>query len=122
MTSPPTRPRPSEPGALPGWLLAAWAATGIALVVLAVLSIRRDRADRRADWHSRLARVADDRVALAERTLQLWRDHVHHLGTLQSVRPPVAPAGLRSERETVLEAGPQELDEVARRAGNGRRS
>src|SRR5262249_23674379 len=79
------RPRPAEPDAFPGWLLAAWAVTGIVLVVVAVLSIRRDREATREDWRARLSHMADDRAALAERTLHSWREHVHALARLESV-------------------------------------
>ena len=48
-------PAPSPPRieSLPGWLLAAWAVTGILLVVLAAASIRREERAERARWDSR---------------------------------------------------------------------
>jgi len=76
--------------ALPGWLLAAWAATGILLVILAVAAIRREERVARADWESRLSRLADDRLAVAERALHEWRHEAHLVGRLDSVRALVS--------------------------------
>ncbi len=86
MSGPPGRPRGSEPEELPGWLLLAWAVTGVLLAVLAAASIRREHRTARAEWENRLALAADDRLALAEHALRQWRDRVHRLARLDGVR------------------------------------
>ncbi|HEY1434459.1 MAG TPA: PAS domain S-box protein, partial [Thermoanaerobaculia bacterium] len=86
MNANPTPSRNPEPEAFPGWLLAAWLITGIILVVLAVLAVRREDRTARAHWDSRLARAADDRLALADRALHQWREEARLLGRTESVR------------------------------------
>jgi len=118
MTAPATPPRKPEPEALPGWLLAAWAVTGIVLVLVAVLAIRRDREAAKASWLSRLSRAADDRFALAERRLQEWRTSVHRLGREEGIRtlfPGHAPDDGRSggAARRVLDDAAQEEPGVA---------
>ncbi len=76
--------------ALPGWLLAAWAATGILLVILAAAAIRWEERVARADWESRLSQLVDDRLAVAERALHEWRQEAHLVGRLHSVRALVS--------------------------------
>jgi PAS domain S-box-containing protein len=114
MTDTPPPVRKPEPEALPGWLLAAWLATGVALALAAALAIRRESRMTRADWESRLARAADDRHALVDRALRQWRDEVHLLGRLESVRALVA-AGSAGPRPA-QDPGPlarRALDEAA---------
>ncbi len=114
MTETPTNTRNPEPEALPGWLLAAWLATGIALALAAALAIRHENRTTRAHWESRLARAADDRHALVDRALRQWRDEVHLLGRLESVRALVTrgPGGPRGAPDPVPPAR-RALDEAA---------
>ena len=130
MSSSPTPPRKPEPEALPGWLLGAWLVTGIVLALVAALAIRHEDRTARADWQSRLSRAADDRVALADRALHQWREEVHLLGRLESVRGlvarpgaarlPGAPETVRTVRGLLDEAAqnePGSIVSVADRSG-----
>jgi PAS domain S-box-containing protein len=82
----PGRPRGSEPDELPGWLLVAWIVTGLVIAIVAALSIRRENRSSRAQWETRLARAADDRLAVAEGALRRWRERAHMLGRLDGFR------------------------------------
>ena len=105
-------PAPSPPRieSLPGWLLAAWVITGILLVVLAAASIRREERVERARWDSRLSRLADDRVAVAERALHEWRHEAHLVGRLDSVRALVSARGASADESALAR---RELVEAA---------
>jgi len=87
------RPAPREDRPLPGWLLVAWALTGVLLTIAAWISVRRAEQSRRADWESRLSALADDRLAIAERAIHDWRRDAHLLAGLESVRALFAPGG-----------------------------
>src|SRR5215472_16175283 len=113
MTALPTRPRRSEPSALPGWLLAAWAVTGIVLVLIAAWAIRRDRSAAKADWLSRLSLTADDRLALAERELQSWKADVHWLGKQDAVRGLLAAHAPGEASEKPAAAARRALEDAA---------
>ncbi len=103
------RPGPSAPG-VPGWLLAAWIATGIALATFAAISIRDQDRDARAGWESRLSLLADDRLAIAERALHEWRHDAHLLGRVEAIRAAF------TERQPGPDIRPgEELDEAAAR-------
>ena len=105
MSSDPNTSRKPEPEALPGWLLVAWAVTGILLALIAAVAIRHDHEAARTDWHARLGRIADDRVTLAERSLRAWHDGVHRLARLESVRALVrARSGEAPVRHALEEA------------------
>jgi PAS domain S-box-containing protein len=130
MASTPKLPR-EEPDGLPGWLLAAWLVTGIALATVAALAVRREDRAARADWQSRLSRAADDRLALADRALHQWREEVHLLGRLESVRSlltrssggrlPAMPDPsllVRSALDEAAQAEPGAVVSVADRLGN----
>ena len=108
--SPLPAPRPARIEALPGWLLAAWAATGILLVVLAALAIRREEREERTHWNSHLSRLADDRLAVAERALHEWRHEAHLVGRLDSVRALVSTRGASAEESALAH---RELVEAA---------
>ena len=105
MTPAPPPARRPEPGALPRWLLVAWLATGIALVVAATIAVRREGRETRDDWDSRLSRLADDRLALAKRALDEWRDEAHLLGRVESVRALVARRSPAPPRGATAEPG-----------------
>ncbi|HVQ54662.1 MAG TPA: cache domain-containing protein, partial [Thermoanaerobaculia bacterium] len=108
--SPLPPPGPPRIGALPGWLLVALAVTGILLVVLAAMAIRREEREERAHWDSHLSRLADDRLAVAERALHEWRHEAHLVGQLESVRALVSPRGASAAQSTLAH---QELVETA---------
>ncbi|MFY9551065.1 MAG: hypothetical protein WAU32_07945, partial [Thermoanaerobaculia bacterium] len=97
---------------LPRWLLIAWALTGALLLIIAVLSIRRVERATRTDWESRLSRLADDRLALAERALHQWREKARLLAELESVRSlfTVSRDGARAAADRVRE----DLEETSR--------
>ncbi len=112
---PPDRPGSPDPP-LPTWLLVAWIVTGILLALLAAFWIRRGEQATQAEWRARLSRLADDRLAIAERALEDWKAQARLLGRLASVRQRFESRrpGSRSGLETVLEARVrEELDEVA---------
>ena len=101
---------------LPTWLLVAWIVTGVLLALLAAFWIRRGEQATQAEWRSRLSRLADDRLAIAERALEDWKAQARLVGRLASVRQrfETRRPGSRSGRETILEAQVrEELDEVA---------
>src|SRR4029450_6475879 len=83
MTQPraPKRPQ-SWDRSLPSWLLAAWAVTGVLLALLAVFWIRRGEDAVEAEWQSRLPRLADDRLAIAERAVEAWKVEARLLSRL----------------------------------------
>jgi len=85
MTSPPGRTAP-EPEGLPGWLIVALLLTGLAIAVLAALTMRRENRAARADWDGRLGREADDRLAIAVGAVRHWRESAHALGRLEAIR------------------------------------
>ena len=64
----------------------ALAATGLLLVILAAMAMRREEHEERAHWNSHRSRLADDRLAVAERALHEWRHEAHLVGQLESVR------------------------------------
>jgi PAS domain S-box-containing protein len=101
---------------LPAWLLIAWIVTGLLLAILAVFWIRRGEQATEAEWRSRLSRLADDRLAVAERALETWKAEARlasHLGPVRQ-RLEARRPGTRSGRDTVLEAQVrEELDEIA---------
>jgi len=115
MSSPPHPPRPPEPEAFPGWLLAAWALTGVLLVVLAAVSIRRDRDAARAGWHARLARSVDEHLALAEKTMHGWHEHLHGLARLEIMRSVAAGRAAAEPAKSSKAASParRALEETA---------
>jgi two-component system cell cycle sensor histidine kinase/response regulator CckA len=112
-----SRPRPQPTDfALSRGLLAAWIGAGILLALLAVFWIRRGEEATEAEWRSRLSRLADDRLALAERALDDWKTQARLIGRQASVRQRLLArrTGSRSASETVLEARVrEELDELA---------
>ncbi|HEY2797353.1 MAG TPA: PAS domain S-box protein [Thermoanaerobaculia bacterium] len=90
--------------------------TGVLLALLAAFWIRRGEQATHAEWRSRLSRLADDRLAIAEIALEDWKAQARLVGRLSSVRQRFESRrpGSRSGRETVLEAQVrEELDEVA---------
>ena len=112
----PPRPQPRPDAPLPTWLLVAWIVTGVLLALLAAFWIRRGEQATQAEWRSRLSRLADDRLAIAERALDDWKAQARLVGRLASVRQrfETRRPGPRSGRETILEAQVrEELDEVA---------
>src|SRR4030095_9645779 len=116
MTQPraPKRPQ-SWDRSLPSWLLAAWAVTGVLLALLAVFWIRRGEDAVEAEWQSRLTRLADDRLAIAERAVEAWKVEARLLSRLAAIRQRAARARAgASGRDAVLEARVrEELDELA---------
>jgi PAS domain S-box-containing protein len=117
VTSPkPGALRPPSERPIPIWLLVAWALTGILLAILAGVSIRRGEKATRSEWESRLARLADDRLAIAERAMHGWRHEADLLGRLESVRELV---GRRGEGSAAVRAqrssrGRAALDDLVR--------
>ena len=101
---------------IPIWLLVAWALTGILLAILAGVSIRRGERATRSEWESRLERLADDRLAIAERAIHEWRREADLLARLESIRglvgrnAEVSAAG-RAQRAARARA---DLDELVR--------
>jgi len=111
----PNRLRPPEPD-LPTWLLAAWIVTGVLLALLAIFSIRRGERAAEAEWRSRLSRLADDRLAIAERAIESWRAEAHLVSRLSSVRQRVLShrQNPRPGGEVLLQARVrEELDDLA---------
>ena len=108
----PPEPAPSD-RPLPGWLLAAWVLTGILLMALAVASIRRDERAARTEWESRLSRLADDRLAIAERAIHQWKQAAILLARLDDVQElvRVRPAGNAADR-AVSALVRRDLDDV----------
>jgi PAS domain S-box-containing protein len=102
---------PAGDRALPRWLLAAWALTGILLILTAWMSMRRADRAQRADWAHRLSILADDRLTIADRAIQEWRDDARHLAGSESVRALLAVAGGPSG--AVEERARRDLDELA---------
>ena len=108
-------PAPRQERSLPGWLLVAWALTGVLLTIAAWISVRRADQARRADWESRLSALADDRLAIAERAIHEWRRDAHLLAGLDSVRALFAPGGgvppaaarARRELDELVRADPE---------------
>ena len=84
MTSPPGRASP-EPEGLPGWLVVALLLTGLAIAVVAALTMRRENRAARADWDGRLGREADDRLAIAVGAVRPWRESAHALGRVEAI-------------------------------------
>ena len=74
------------------------------------MAIRREEREERARWDSRLSRLADDRLAVAERSLHEWRHEAHLVGRLDSVRALVWPRGASAEESTLAH---RELVEAA---------
>ncbi len=107
-------PDPPEPQAdarpLPTALLLSWALTGALLAIAALVSIRHSDRSNRADWESRLARLADDRVVIAERAIHSWRREAHRLAGLESVRALFADGAGAGAAERAR----RDLDETAR--------
>jgi PAS domain S-box-containing protein len=90
--------------------------TGVLLALLAVFWIRRGEKATEAEWRSRLSRLADDRLAIAERALESWKAEARLVSRLASVRQrvqsrrPAAPPG----GQAVLQARVREdLDELS---------
>src|SRR5262249_11901008 len=96
MTPPPVRARGHEPEGLPGWLVVALLVTGLAIAIVAALSMRRENRAARAEWGARLDRAADDRLTLAETAVRRWREHAHLLGRLDAVRSAAHGGSARS--------------------------
>jgi hypothetical protein len=78
----------------------ALAVTGILLVLLAAMAIRREEREERAHWNSHLSRLADDRLAVAERALHEWRHEAHLVASSTGVRAP--PAARASAEQCTL--------------------
>jgi PAS domain S-box-containing protein len=107
----PERNPPEDDRALPRWLLAAWALTGIVLALAAWISLRRVDRAQRADWERRLSVLADDRLAIADRAIEEWREDARLLAGSENVRALVsgpAPSGEAAERAR------RDIDELAR--------
>ena len=101
---------------IPIWLLVAWALTGILLAILAGVSIRRGERATRSEWESRLERLADDRLAIAERAIHEWRREADLLATAREHPRPRRPerrvsAAGRAQRAARARA---DLDELVR--------
>ena len=124
MTSPPGRAVPPEPEGLPGWLVVALLVTGLVIAVVAALSIRRENRAARAEWDARLARTADDRLAVAEGTVRRWQDRAHMLGRLEGVRAALHGGGPRTidaARSALVESAGAEEGALAGLADRGGR-
>ncbi len=85
------------------------------LALLAVFWIRRGEDAVEAEWQSRLTRLADDRLAIAERAIEAWKVEARLLSRLAAVRQRAARGrATGSGRDPVLEARVrEELDELA---------
>ncbi len=86
----PAPPLQRREDGIPGWILAAWVTIAALLVILALAAIRQEGRAVRADWQSRLSRLADDRLAVAERALHGWRHEAHLVSRLEGVRDLVS--------------------------------
>ena len=74
--------------------------TGVLLALLAVFWIRRGEQATEAEWQSRLTRLADDRLAIAERAMEAWKAEARLLSRLsRAVRQRAGPRAARRARE-----------------------
>jgi len=85
-----------EPEGLPGWLVVALLVTGVLIAIAAALSTRRENRAARAAWDARLARTADDRLAIAEGAVLRWHERARLLGRLDAVRSALHGGSARS--------------------------
>ena len=99
---------------LPAWLLAAWALTGLLLALAAVLSVIRTNRSERTEWEQRLSRLADERLATADRAIREWRADARGLAGSENVRTLLAEGGAPARSILAAERARLELDELAR--------
>ncbi len=124
--TPPPLARQPEPRGIPGWLLAGWIVTGVALAFVAASSARREERAARESWNARLSRAADDRQALADRAVRQWRDEVQFLGRTEGVQRLLSTGGaledavgnVRSALDEAIGQEPGAVLSVADRLGN----